>query len=119
MISDELSAKILRYYYVEKWRAGTIARHLNVHHNVVKRVLSQAGIPKANFMKRESILTPYLAFILETFEKFPHLTASRLYQMVCERGYKGGEDHFRHLMTLYRPRKPAEAYLRLRTLPGE
>lgn len=119
MISDELSAKILRYYHVEKWRVGTIARHLNVHHNVVKRVLSQAGIPKANFMKRESIVTPYLSFILETFEKFPHLTASRLYQMVCERGYEGGEDHFRHLMTLYRPRKPAEAYLRLRTLPGE
>ena len=119
MISNELSAKILRYYHVEKWKVGTIARHLNIHHDAVKRVLSQAGIPKANFMKRESIITPYLSFILETFEKFPNLTASRLYQMVCERGYQGGEDHFRHLMALYRPRKPAEAYLRLRTLPGE
>ena len=70
MISDELSASILRHYHVEKWRVGTIARHLNVHHDVVKRVLSQAGIPKVNFMKQESIVAPYLAFILETFEKF-------------------------------------------------
>jgi len=36
-----------------------------------------------------------------------------------ERGYQGGPDHFRHLTSLYRPRPAPEAYLRLRTLPGE
>jgi transposase len=39
--------------------------------------------------------------------------------MVCERGYTGGPDHFRHVIALHRPKKSAEAYLRLRTLPGE
>ena len=39
--------------------------------------------------------------------------------MVCERGYTGGPDHFRHLISLHRPRRYAEAYLRLKTLPGE
>ena len=39
--------------------------------------------------------------------------------MVRQRGYSGGVDHFRHQTALYRPRPPAEAYLRLRTLPGE
>jgi transposase len=39
--------------------------------------------------------------------------------MVRERGYPGGEDHFRHLMRHYRPRAQSEAYLRLKTLPGE
>ena len=39
--------------------------------------------------------------------------------MVHERGYRGGPDHFRHLVACHRPRRPAEAYLRLRTLPGE
>ena len=38
-ISAELEAKILRYHHVEKWRVGTIARQLNVHHSVVTRVL--------------------------------------------------------------------------------
>jgi transposase len=104
---------------VEKWRVGTIARQLNIHHSVVRRVLSQAGIPKANFMKRESQLTPFLPFLLETLGKYPTLTATRLYEMVRQRGYRGGLDHFRHLISLYRPRRPAEAYLRLRTLPGE
>jgi transposase len=62
---------------------------------------------------------PYLPFIRETLEKFPRLTASRLHAMVRERGYPGGPDHFRHLVALHRPRPKAEAYLRLRTLPGE
>lgn len=118
-ISDELEAKILRYYHVEKWRIGTIARQLNVHHSVVRRVLSNAGIPKAQLTKKESIITPFLSFILETLTHYPKLAASRLYDMVCQRGYRGGVDHFRHLILLHRPRPPAEAYLRLRTLPGE
>ena len=36
-----------------------------------------------------------------------------------ERGYPGGPDHFRHVVARYRPAPVAEAYLRLRTLPGE
>jgi transposase len=39
--------------------------------------------------------------------------------MVRSRGYAGGPDHFRHIVSLHRPRPAAEAYLRLRTLPGE
>src|SRR5204863_7934169 len=56
---------------------------------------------------------------LEILQKFPTLTASRLHAMVRERGYRGGPDHFRHLIACHRPRRPAEAYLRLRSLPGE
>jgi len=118
-ISAELEAKILRYHHVEKWRVGTIARQLNVHHSVVTRVLTQAGIPKAQFTTRESIVAPFMGFIIETLEKYPSLTASRLYDMVRQRGYKGGVDHFRYVISLKRPRPYAEAYLRLRTLPGE
>ena len=39
--------------------------------------------------------------------------------MVRERGYHGSPDHFRHVVAGHRPRRPAEAYLRLRSLPGE
>ena len=65
------------------------------------------------------MIEPYLPFIGQTLEKFPTLTASRLYSMVRERGYKGAPDHFRHLIAQRRPRPAAEAFLRLRTLPGE
>jgi transposase len=118
-IAKELEAKILRYFHVEKWRVGTIARQLGVHHATVDRVLSQAGLAKAERAHRPSLIDPYLAFVRESLKQYPRLSASRLYAMVRERGYSGGEDHFRHLIALYRPRPPAEAYLRLRTLPAE
>lgn len=118
-ISHELEAQILRYFHAEKWRVGTIARQLNIHHGVVTRVLAQAGLPRPMSEHRPSKVEPYLPLILETLAKYPRLTASRLYQMVRERGYTGGTDHFRHIIALHRPRPTAEAFLRLRTLPGE
>src|SRR5208283_965543 len=118
-IPPDLEAQILRYYHVEKWRAGTIARQLHVHHGTVARVLAQAGLPSLGQRPRPSRIDPYLPFIRQTLETFPTLTASRLYAMVHERGYRGSGDHFRHLIALHRPRPAAEAYLRLRTLPGE
>jgi transposase len=118
-VSNDLEAKVLRYYLAEKWRVGTIARQLHVHHDTVRRVLRQAGIPAPQRGVRPSKIDPYLPFIRETLERFPTLTAARLYTMVRERGYHGNADHFRHVIALHRPRKPAEAYLRLTTLPGE
>ncbi|HNC53287.1 MAG TPA: IS21 family transposase [Accumulibacter sp.] len=118
-IAPELEAHILRYYHVEKWRIGTIARQLHVHGGTVRRVLAQAGLPRIGTRQRRSQVDAYLPFIAQTLEKFPTLTASRLYRMVRERGYPGGPDHFRHLICLHRPRPQAEAYLRLTTLPGE
>jgi transposase len=117
-IPPDLEAQILRYYHAEKWRINTIARQLHVHHGTVARVLAQAGLP-SGAQVRLSKLTPYLPFIEQTLAKFPTLTASRVYAMVRERGYRGGPDHFRHFISLHRPRSKAEAYLRLRTLPGE
>ena len=75
-ISAELEARILRYYHVEKWRVGTIARQLQVHHGTVQRVLRRAGVPPAQSMARASKADPYVPFILQTLERYPTLTAS-------------------------------------------
>ena len=119
VISIDLETKILRLYHAEKWPTGTIARQLGVHRGTVARVLAQAGLPRHGPPTRASLIDPYLPFIHESLEKFPSLTASRLFGMVRERGFAGGPDHFRHIIATLRPRRKAEAYLRLRTLPGE
>ena len=118
-ISKEKEANILRYHHVEKWPVGTISKQLGVHHDAVNRVLSQAGFPKIERTHRSSIIDSYLPFVIKTLERYPLLCASRLYSMVKERGYPGGPDHFRHLIAEHRPRKTPEAFLRLKTLPGE
>ena len=118
MISPQLEAEILRLYHAEKWRVGTIAGQLGVHHSVVKRVLAQDGVPRPE-RSRPARLDPYLPLILATWKQYPKLPASRLYEMCRQRGYQGCPHHVRHLVAVYRPRPTAEAYLRLKTLPGE
>ena len=119
MIPRALEAEILRLHHTEHWPVGTIATQLRVHHSTVRRVLAQAGVPVAPKTVRASLVEPYLVFISETLAKYPTLRASRLYTVVRERGYPGAPDHFRAIVARLRPRPVGEAYLRLRTLPGE
>lgn len=119
-ITEALKAQILRYYFAEHWRVGTIARQLGVHHSTVEGVLGEAGVERERQRpRRPAMIDPYIPFISETLERFPTLTAARLFDMVKHRGYPGGPDNFRHRIAQLRPRRVSEAYLRLRTLPGE
>lgn len=117
----ERTAEILRLYHAEKWPIGTIATQLGLHHSVVRRVLKDKGVVLAPPVPRPSVTYPYEPFIRELLTKYPSLRSSRVYEMVRERGYIGSESHLRR--TIYergwRPRRLAEAYLRMRTLPGE
>jgi len=119
VIARETEAEIVRLYHAEHWKIGTIAAQIGVHHTTVRRVLAHAGIDQRTLTMRSSIADPFVPFLVHTLEQYPTLCASRLYQMVKERGYLGGPDHFRAIVARYRPRPHAEAYLRLRTLPGE
>ena len=119
MIGRDREAEILRLHHAEKWRAGTIATQLGLHHSTVRRVLAQAGLDAGRVSVRPSIADLYVPFIEETLKQYPRLRASRLFEMVKARGYPGQPDHFRTVVARYRPRPSAEAYLRLRTLPGD
>src|SRR5580765_4737796 len=95
----ELAARIERLFTVEHWRVGTIARQLYVHRDTVRRVLRERAVVPPGVPLRPSLIDPYRAFIRETLEKYPTLTASRLHDMVCERGYAGQASHFRYLVS--------------------
>jgi transposase len=118
-IPAEREAEIVRLRHAEKWKIDTIATQLNVHHSVVRRVLREFGLPVPKLAPRPSMVDPYLAFIHETLERYPTLTASRLFAMVKERGYPGQESRFREIVSVLRPKPAPEAFLRLATLPGE
>ncbi|TSA39551.1 IS21 family transposase [bacterium] len=117
MISDQLAHEILRLFAVEKWSQGAIARELRLHHSVVARVLSQTSPtpPKPQHSK----LAAWLPLIEDTLAKYPTACASRIFEMAVERGHRGAPSHFRAFVAQYRPRKSTEAFIRLRTLPGE
>jgi len=117
-IPAELEAKILQLHKGDKWKIGTIARALNVHHEVVERVIKQDGVDKIRII-RTSIVDPYKGFIIEKLEEYPKLTAISLFRMVQSMGYKGGLTQLSDTVTRLRPKPRGEAYLRLKTLIGE
>jgi transposase len=117
MIPEQLAVEILRLFMVEKWSQGAIARELRVHHSVVARVIRQTcpQPPKPQHSK----LQTWAPLIEDTLAKYPGVKASRIYEMAVERGHRGAPSHFRAYVARFRPRKFTEAFMRLRTLPGE
>lgn len=114
----ELVAEIQRLYAVESWKVGTIARLKHVHHRRVSRIVGRTPPPPPR-RKWDLLLTPYHAFIVETLRQYPTLCATRLYDMLRERGYGGSANTVRRYVKPLRPRKIPEAFLLIETLPGE
>jgi transposase len=118
MIDAELRARIRRLRFAEHWPVGTIANELGVHHGTVERAIAADEQAPTSLVLRPTIVDPYKAFIQQTLEVHPRLRATRLFEMVKARGYPGGIAQLRRYVRKVRPRR-AEAFLRLRTLPGE
>jgi len=118
MISEAQRAEIRRLYYAEHWRVGTIASELGFHPDTVRAALETARFNRRTVV-RKSQLDPYVPFLRATLEQYPKLRATRLHEMITARGYRGSVTQTRALVRRLRPKPPAEAYLRLQTLPGE
>jgi hypothetical protein len=57
-------------------------------------------------------------FVRQTLDQYPRLRATRLYQMIRERGYTGSVVQLRRTVAQLRPRA-REPFLRLHTFPAE
>ena len=117
----ETEADIRRLSKVEGWSVGTIASQLNVHHSVVARVLDlKPNLGTANTTEpRPKLIDSHIDFIVETFERYPRLPGSRMYDMIKARGYEGSERTARRNIAPLRPVPQKEAYLRLSPIIGE
>lgn len=121
-ISSSDEAEIIRLYFVEKWKIGSIASFLKRHHSSIARVIKnhELNLPIENKIKKKSILDDYNVFILQTLEKYPNISGSRVFQMLKERGYTGRTPGLVCLrLSKLRVKKKKEAYLRLKTLIAE
>jgi len=119
MTTPELEAEIARLYYAEHWKVGTIVAQLGTHPDVVRRVLGigAARVPAAP--PRVRLVDPYRAFITETLARYPRLCATRLHDMLAERGYAGAVRTLRQHVAQVRPKPRREIYLRTEPLAGE
>lgn len=118
MISDEQRAKIRRLFFAEHWKVGTIAAELGVHHDTVHHAIESRSFLAPVLRVRAEMLDPYRNFIHATLEQYPRLRATRLHEMIRDRGYNGSVWPVRRFVARMRPSKH-EAFLRLSVLPGE
>lgn len=118
MISPELRARIRRYFYAEHWKVGTIASELGVHPDTVRNAIEADRFLAARNIVRPSVVDPYAAFIRQTLEQHPRLRATRIYQMIRDRGYSGSVVQLRRAVAAMRP-QAREPFLQLHTFPGE
>ncbi len=119
MISDELRSRIRRLFYAEHWRVGTIAAELAIHHETVEHAIEAKRFLNVRFRPASAVLDPYKDFVLETLKQHPRLRATRLHEMIRDRGYTGSVTQVRRFVSAVRPQSRHEAFFRLRTLPGE
>jgi transposase len=117
MIDTETRAHIRWLFYAEHWKIGTIARELVLHPDTVRLAVETDRFNSTKTM-RPSVLDPFADFIREVLEKHPRLRATRIFQMIGDRGYQGSIVQLRRFVAGLRP-TPKEAFLRLRFFPGE
>src|SRR5271169_7139232 len=117
MISPETRAQIRRYFYAEHWKVGAIASELGVHPDTVRNVIESERFKNSKPLGA-SIVDPYIEFIRNTLDQHPRLRATRIYQMIRDRGYSGSVEQLRRVVARLRP-QPHEAFLRLQVFPAE
>ncbi len=118
MIEPELIVKIRHLYFAEHWKIGTIASELGVHHDTVRNAIDSGQFNRARRERATQLLDPYVPFIEATLKEHPRLRATRIFRMIRGRGYPGSLSQLRRWVASRRPPKH-EAFLRLRTFPGE
>ena len=118
MIAPEQVVEVRRLFYAEHWKIGTIATQLGLHPDTVRSVLETDRFNRVKQM-RATKLDPYIEFIRATLEQYPRLRATRIEQMIRNRGYEGGIVQLRRLVRRLRPARDREAFLKLRSFPGE
>jgi transposase len=118
-MTPELEAEVVRLHYAEHWPVGTIAAQLGVHPDAVRRVLGRGDARPLDGPPRPTLVAPFRDFIAQTLARYPRLRATRLYDMVRERGYLGAVRTLRRYVAVVRPRPRREVFLRTEPLIGE
>jgi transposase len=117
MISPETRVQIRRYFYAEHWKIGTIARELNVHPDAVRKAVETDRFHRTQPML-PCITDPYMEFVRQTLDRHPRLRATRVHQMIRERGYTGSIIQLRRAVARLRP-PSREPFLKLQAFPAE
>lgn len=119
MISPETKAEIRRLFYAEHHTIHSIATALGVHRATVERAVDKESFVTRSAVVRGRGIDPYLPMVKDVFEQIPNVRATRLIQILRDRGFKGGVGQVRYALRDLRQTSSHAAYLRVTVFPGE
>jgi transposase len=119
MISPEQRAEIRRLFFAEHHTVGAIATALGVHRDTVERAIDKESFVTRSAVVRRRGIDAYLPVVRDVFERVPTIRATRLVEILRDRGYKGGVHQVRAALRELRSCRLPAAYLRVVVHPGE
>lgn len=119
MISPETKAEIRRLFYAEHHTVRSIADALGIHHSTVGRAIDKESFVTRSAVVRDRGIDAYLPIVKDVFEQIPTIRATRLIQILSDRGFKGGVGQVRLALRDLRQTKSRRAHLRVTVFPGE
>ena len=90
-----------------------------MHRDTVELAIEAQRFTNTTYRATATLLDPYRDFVRATLEEHPRLRATRLLEMIKQRGYAGSVWPLRRFLRRVRPGSRHEAFFRLSTLPAE
>jgi len=97
MKDEQLENLVVTLYHSRGWSIRKLSRELGVSRMRIRRVLVSKRVlrdttPQGRIKakkQRPSKLDPYKKHIGELLEKYPAITAQRIFELICEKGFDG------------------------------
>lgn len=119
MITPEQKAEIRRLFYAEHHTIHAIATALGVHRDTVCRAINKEAFATRSAAVRGRRIDPYLPIVKEVFDRLPTIRATRLREILKDRGFVGGVGQVRRALRELRQSQSRQVYLRMAVFPGE
>lgn len=117
MIDDELAARVLQLYQVEKLSMRQIAAYCGMCAKTVSSIIRHEGVPLRH-SNSDILITPYRRLLTAWYEEFPKLKACQAYDRLLALGFTGSYATVKRATRMLRAKKPVMFHERV-LLPGE
>ena len=127
MKDEQLENMIVTLYHGHGWSIRRIARELGVSRRRIRRVLVSKRVlrdttPQGSIepkKRRPGKLDPYKKYIGKILEKYPDITAQRIFELICEEGFDGEITILRYYLKEIRQVASKSPLTMVETDPGQ
>lgn len=117
MIDDELAARVLQLYQVDKLSMRQIAAYCGMCAKTVSNIIRHEGVPLRH-SSSDILITPYQRLLTSWYEEHPKLKACQVYDRLLALGFTGSYATVKRATRVLRAKKPVMFHERV-LLPGE